>query len=82
VAAFADPAVLADDAGKSLEFARQLVVQFDDFVECVRNVGIDAVIGVLKPDGEIAAPKGPERGENLAAGKLFPGSLDVHGTLL
>ena len=82
MAALTDPAVLADYAGKPLEFARQLVVQLYDFVEGIGDFGIEPVIGVLKANRKITATKSSKRGQNLAAVELFSWSLDVHGTLL
>ena len=78
----ADPAIPADYAGKPLEFACQLVVQLDDFVEGIGDFGVEPVIGVLQANRKITAAKGSEGRQNLAAVELFPWSLDVHGTLL
>src|SRR5690606_35977095 len=81
MAALADAAVLADHPAKALEFARQLVVQFDDFVESIGNFGIEPVIAVLQADRKIAFSEGSEGGENLTTVKLIPWNFDVHEIL-
>jgi hypothetical protein len=82
MAALADAAILADDAGKALEFARELIVEFDDLVEGFGDLRIQPVIIVDQADRKIAATEGPQGHQNLAAVKLVPWSLDVHGLLL
>ena len=86
MAALADAAVLADDAAQPLELARQLVVELDDLVEGLGDLGIQPVIVVGEADRKIAAPEGAERRQDLATIELvlglFPRRLDIHATTL
>ncbi|WP_245478213.1 MULTISPECIES: hypothetical protein [unclassified Mesorhizobium] len=58
MAPLADPSVLADDPAQSLKFLRDLIVQFNDLVEGIGDIGIDTFIDVVDPDGKVASPEG------------------------
>jgi hypothetical protein len=73
MAALSDAAVLTHDTAQSREFAGKLLVQFDDLVECVGDLGIQPVIDILDPDGEISVPKSLQGAENLTTIELFLG---------
>ena len=50
---------------------RQLVVQLDDLVESVGDLGIEPVVVVGDADRKIAAPEGAQRRQDLAAVELL-----------
>ncbi|MBZ9841538.1 hypothetical protein LB529_04125 [Mesorhizobium sp. CA5] len=54
----ANSPVLADDPAQSLKLLRHLIVEFDDLVEGIGNIGIDSFVDVVDPDGEVASPEG------------------------
>ncbi len=59
---------LADDLGQAIEFAGDLLVEPDHFVEQDRDLAL--VVGALlaQPDGEVTAPQFPQCGNQLTAG--------------
>ena len=78
MAALADPAFLADDPAQALEFARQLVVEFDDLVEGVGNFGIEAVVVIGDANRKISVSKCLQRVQYLLWSKLSADYLQVH----
>ncbi|MBZ9765273.1 hypothetical protein LB526_00645 [Mesorhizobium sp. CA6] len=53
----ANSAVLTDHSAQPLKLFRHLIVEFDDLVEGIGNIGIDSFVDVVDPDGKVASPE-------------------------
>jgi hypothetical protein len=68
--ALPNPAILANDPPQALELTGELPVEIDNFIECLRDVGIDALEIIRQANRKVSAPERSQRGQNLTAVEL------------